>query len=100
MRKAFDKRRMMMFRMLTAIDGIQCLEPEGAFYAFPDVTAFLGGEFETSADLCDAILDETGAALVPGESFGLPGFVRLSYALGESAIETGLSRIAEMFGRL
>ncbi len=100
MRLAFDKRRQLMHEMVSSIERVECLQPDGAFYVFPDVTGVLGGQYPTSASLVEGILEETGAALVAGESFGAPGFVRLSYALGEKEIATGVSRIAEMFGRL
>lgn len=100
MRLQFDKRRRLMHGMFTSIERVRCLEPAGAFYVFPEVTELLGGDYPSSAALAEGILEETGAALVPGESFGAPGFLRLSYALGEAEIEAGVSRIAEMFGRL
>ena len=100
MRKAFDERRRLMHRLVSSIDGVTCPEPRGAFYVFPDVSQLLGGRYVTSADLAEGILEETGAALVPGESFGTPGFLRLSYALGTDDIEVGVSRIAEMLETL
>jgi aspartate aminotransferase len=72
------------------------LEPMGAFYVFPDVTAFIGERFPTSAVLAEAILEEAGVALVPGESFGTPGHLRLSYATGMEDIERGMGRLASL----
>ncbi len=100
MRKAFDERRHMMHGLVASIERVSCPEPEGAFYVFPDVTRVLGDLYPTSAELARGILEETGAALVPGESFGAPGHLRLSYALSPEEIEVGVGRIAEMFGRL
>ncbi|MEA1903538.1 MAG: pyridoxal phosphate-dependent aminotransferase [Actinomycetota bacterium] len=93
MREAFAARRRLMHSMVSDIPGFECLEPDGAFYVFPDVSAVLGGKYGTSADLAEAIIDEAGVAVVPGEAFGAPGFLRLSYALGEEEISEGLTRI-------
>jgi len=100
MRVAFDSRRKLMHSMVAAIPGVECLEPEGAFYVFPDVGGVLGGRFPTSASLAEAILEEAGVAVVPGESFGAPGFLRFSYALGEEDIKRGVERIATMLGSI
>jgi aspartate aminotransferase len=94
MRLAFDRRRKLMFSMLHDIDGITCIEPQGAFYVFPDVTELLGERWSTSIDLATQILEEGAVALVPGESFGAPGFLRLSYATRDEDIERGIERIA------
>ncbi len=96
MRLAFDRRRKLMHSMLQDIDGISCIEPEGAFYVFPDVSALLGERWESSIDLATDILEEGEVAVVPGESFGAPGFLRLSYATGDADIETGVERIASI----
>lgn len=94
MRLAFDRRRKLMYSMLHDIDGITCIEPQGAFYVFPDVTELLGERWSTSIDLATQILEEGAVALVPGESFGAPGFLRLSYATRDDDIERGIERIA------
>lgn len=94
MRIAFDRRRKLMYSMLHDIDGITCIEPQGAFYVFPDVTELLGERWPTSVDLATQILEEGAVALVPGESFGAPGFLRLSYATSDEEIERGVERIA------
>ncbi len=96
MRVAFDRRRKLMFSLLSEIAGISCLEPEGAFYMFPDVSAILGDRFPTSLDLAEAIIEKAHVALVPGESFGAPGFLRLSYTTGDAEIEKGIERIASL----
>lgn len=83
-----------MYSMLDNIDGISCVEPQGAFYVFPDVTELLGERWSTSIDLATHILEEGAVALVPGESFGAPGFLRLSYATSDENIESGIERIA------
>jgi aspartate/methionine/tyrosine aminotransferase len=85
-----------MHSLLSAIKGFDCVEPEGAFYLFPRVTAILGERYPNSESLARGILDEAGVALVPGDSFGGPGFLRFSYALGEEEIERGVSRISRL----
>src|SRR5436305_9115641 len=88
MREAFDRRRRTMVRMLNEVPGVECPEPTGAFYAYPSVKGVLGKEVggrtpTTSAELAEVILDEAEVAVVPGEAFGAPGYLRLSYALGD-----------------
>lgn len=70
MREAFNKRRQTMVSMLSAASRVRCAEPEGAFYIFPDVTDILGGQYPTSAALAEGLIEESGIAVVPGESFG------------------------------
>jgi len=103
MKKAFDRRRRTMVRMLNEIPGVECPEPTGAFYAYPSVKGVLGKEINgrtasTSAELADLILDEVEVAVVPGEAFGAPGYLRLSYALGDDDLAEGLGRIAKLLG--
>ncbi len=103
MRSAFDRRRRTIVGLLDDIEGIECLEPEGAFYAFPSVVGLYGREFggvrpETSAGLAEVFIDQAGVAVVPGEAFGAPGFFRMSYALGDDDLEEGLRRMADLVG--
>ncbi|MDX2973355.1 pyridoxal phosphate-dependent aminotransferase [Kribbella solani] len=103
MKLAFDRRRRTMVRMLNEIPGVECPEPTGAFYAYPSVKGVLGKQIagrtpESSAELADLILDEAEVAVVPGEAFGAPGYLRLSYALGDADLAEGLSRIAKLLG--
>jgi aspartate aminotransferase len=106
MRAEFDHRRQLMLTRLRAIPGVTCVEPKGAFYAFPDVSAFLGRttpagrRIEDDLALSDYLLDDARVAVVPGSAFFAPGFVRLSYATSEANIETALARIASALGRL
>ena len=102
MRETFDRRRKTMTSMLNDIEGISCLNPEGAFYCFPNVTGLLGKEFAgrvatTSAELAEIAIDEVKVAVVPGEAFGSPGYFRLSYALGDDDLVEGVTRLAELF---
>ncbi|HEY0472269.1 MAG TPA: pyridoxal phosphate-dependent aminotransferase, partial [Kribbella sp.] len=101
MRKAFDRRRKTMVGMLNEIPGVECPEPTGAFYAYPSVKGVLGKEINgrtptTSAELAEIILEDAEVAVVPGEAFGAPGYLRLSYALGDDDLVEGVSRIVKL----
>ena len=101
MREAFDRRRRTMTSMLAAIPGVTCPEPEGAFYCYPCVKGVLGKTLRgrtpsSSAELAELVLDEVGVAVVPGEAFGTPGYFRLSYALGDDDLVTGVQRLADL----
>jgi aspartate aminotransferase len=105
MRSVYDRRRRTILQMLNDIEGVECPEPEGAFYAFPDVTGLLdrplgpsGRTASTSLELAALVLDEAKVAFVPGEAFGAPGYARFSYALSDAALEEGISRIAKLVG--
>ncbi|MBA0054071.1 pyridoxal phosphate-dependent aminotransferase [Streptomyces sp. AJS327] len=103
MRVAFDRRRQTIVRMLNEIEGVVCPEPEGAFYAYPSVKALLGKEIRgrrpgTSVELAELILEEAEVAVVPGEAFGTPGYLRLSYALGDEDLVEGVSRLQSLLG--
>ena len=96
MREAFDRRRRTMVEMLNAIDGVDCVEPHGAFYCFPDFTGAMAKTgHETTLDLAADLLEKAEVAIVPGEAFGAPGYARLSYALSDTDLERGLERLAE-----
>jgi aspartate/methionine/tyrosine aminotransferase len=101
MREAFDRRRRTIVRMLNEVPGIECPEPTGAFYAYPSVKGVLGKDIAgrtptTSAELAEVILDEAEVAVVPGEAFGAPGYLRLSYALGDDDLVEGVTRIQKL----
>lgn len=100
MREAFDKRRQTMVRMLAEADGVDLVPPQGAFYVFPGVAGLLGERFVSSIELADGLLEEAGIAVVPGESFGAPGHIRLSYALSDEDLERGVARMLAMFASL
>jgi aspartate aminotransferase len=101
MRAAFDRRRRRMLELLRAIPGVTCVEPQGAFYAFPSLQGALGRELRgrrptTTLELAELILEEAKVAIVPGEAFGAPGYARLSYALGDDDLVEGVTRIAKL----
>ncbi|WP_190820669.1 pyridoxal phosphate-dependent aminotransferase [Saccharopolyspora pogona] len=103
MRSAFDRRRRKIVELLSAIPGVSCPEPQGAFYAYPSVKGLLGREIrgvrpQTSVELASLVLEQAEVAVVPGEAFGTPGYFRLSYALGDEDLVTGVARMAELLG--
>ncbi len=104
MRVAFDRRRKAMHAGLSAIPGVTCPLPEGAFYCFPDVSGVLGRPIDgrtatTSAELAALVLEAVGVAVVPGEAFGAPGAFRLSYALGDDDLAEGVRRLGDVISR-
>ena len=106
MRTAFDERRLEMLKLLRAIPGVTCREPKGAFYAFPDVSAFVGKKsqegsiLDDDVQLCDWLLEVGKVAVVPGSGFGAPGFVRLSYACSMANIQDGVGRLGRALATL
>ena len=106
MRKAFDERRKEMVKLLRAIPGVSCREPKGAFYAFPNVAAYVGKKtpqgtvLADDVQLCDWLVEVGKVAVVPGSGFGAPGFVRLSYACSMQNIQKGVGRMAEALATL
>ncbi len=103
--KEFDKRRVYMVERLNKIKGVTCLRPNGAFYAFPNITGLLGKKFngnilKTSSDMAALLLDEVKVALVPGSAFGAEGYLRLSYATSQEKIKEGIDRIEKALGML
>ena len=102
MRQAFDRRRGLIVDGLNAVPGFRCPTPEGAFYAYADVTGALGREIRgvtptTSLELADLMLSEAEVAAVPGEAFGPSGYLRFSYALGDEALLEGVQRLQRLF---
>ncbi|GGM52176.1 aminotransferase [Longimycelium tulufanense] len=100
MRTAFDRRRRRMVELLQGIEGVTCPVPQGAFYAYPSVKELLGKEIRgvrpsSSTELAGLLLEHVEVAVVPGEAFGTPGYFRLSYALGDDDLVTGVTRIAD-----
>jgi aspartate/methionine/tyrosine aminotransferase len=104
MRTAFNRRRGTMHGMLNEIDGISCREPQGAFYAFPNMNGLLGRKLgrstaRTTMELGALLLEEVNVAIVPGEAFGAPGYARFSFALSDDDLVEGISRIADLVTR-
>lgn len=100
MREAFDRRRLAMYGLLSGIDGVICPEPQGAFYAYPDLSGVLGRNYggvtpTTTMELATLMLEAIKVAIVPGEAFGVAGGARLSFALGDDDLVEGVGRIVE-----
>lgn len=98
-RAAFDRRRRAMYEALSAIAGMECLVPQGAFYTFPNCFGLLGRGLRgrtvnNTIEFADLLLEEIQVAVVPGEAFGAPGFVRFSYALSDDDLAKGMQRLA------
>lgn len=103
MHAVFDTRRRKMYAMLESIDGVECVEPMGAFYAFPSVEGLLGRDLggsvaSSSLELAGIVLEQAKIAFVPGEAFGAPGYARFSFALGDDDLVDGLERLAAFVG--
>jgi aspartate aminotransferase len=101
MREAFERRGLTMQSMLSAIPGVTCIEPQGAFYCFPHVDGLFGRELggrtcNSSLELADHVLSAAKVAFVPGEAFGAPGYARFSFALGDDDIVEGIRRFADL----
>jgi aspartate/methionine/tyrosine aminotransferase len=98
----FKERRSLIVDGLNAIDGVTCTMPGGAFYAFPNITAYTERLGKTSADIQHYLLEEYGVACLAGTAFGPggEGYLRLSYANSKENIEEGLRRMREAFARL
>ncbi|MBL8633844.1 MAG: pyridoxal phosphate-dependent aminotransferase [Myxococcales bacterium] len=90
----FDVRRSVMHAALSAIPDVHCVEPHGAFYCFPDVSAYLGPKASDDVALSRYLLEEAAVAVVPGTGFYAPGHIRLSYATSVPLIEEGVRRLA------
>lgn len=95
----FRQRRDAIVAALSQIEGVECAQPDGAFYVFPDVRGLFGRPLgpkgkivNSSNELCAYLLDEALVAAVPGEAFGTPGFVRFSYALSMEDLKQGMDR--------
>ena len=98
MRAAFDRRRQKMVEMLTDMKGVSCLTPAGAFYTFPGVEDHLA-RFGDTLEFASYLLEAANVAVVPGEAFGASDHVRLSYALADDDLVTGLTRMAAALER-
>jgi aspartate aminotransferase len=101
----FRVRRDLLVAGLNAIPGVRCPVPDGAFYAFPNVSGLLGrkygpAEVGTSTRLSEILLEDFQLAAVPGQPFGAEGYLRLSFATSRTAIEKGLDRLRQLVARL
>ena len=95
-RDIFERRRDLIVDSLNDIEGVNCPTPGGAFYVFPDFSAYTGSgaRFDDDFALAEYLLEEAHVAVVPGSAFGAPGHLRFSYATGDDQIVDGLNRVA------
>ena len=105
MRRAFERRRDLVVRLAREIPGLGVNEPQGAFYVFPEVSAYIGRSFgdrviKDSGDLAMYLLDEAHVATVDGAAFCAPGYIRLSYATSDENIVEAMRRIAAALAKL
>ena len=106
MRTSFEQRRSLMTKLISEINGLNCNEPQGAFYYFPDVSYYFGkttsdGHIINNADdLALYLLDQAHVATVSGSAFGTPNCLRLSYAASEEQLTTAMNRISKALSRL
>lgn len=101
MREEFDRRRRVVVQRLNAIPNVRCVEPQGAFYAFPNVSGLYGKRFggkvvKNSVEFALVCLEQAHTALVPGEAFGADAYVRISYATSMDTIQKGMDRLEKL----
>jgi aspartate aminotransferase len=100
-RAEFIELRDYMLAKLTAIPGVTCTKPEGAFYVYPNISAFLGkGGIKTATELATRLLHEAHVVTVPGEAFGTGEHIRISYPVTRQNIDEGTRRIGEFLAKL
>ena len=96
----------MVVDALNEMEGVFCLNPDGAFYVYPDISALIGrcrpdgGVIKTDSDFVTALLELGEVAVVPGVAFGLSPCFRISYAESDTVLETALARIAQVVASL
>jgi aspartate aminotransferase len=95
----YARRRERILAGVRAIPGVTCTAPQGAFYIFPNVSAHLTSAMPDSTEVARQLLEREHVAVVPGDAFGAPGHLRLSYATSMERIEEGLRRLTRFFGR-
>ena len=102
MKIAFNRRRLFATEKINSIPNLNVVDSTGAFYLFVDVNHYCSGKngLNTSEEFCDWLLENYFIAFVPGEVFGTPGFMRLSYALSDEDLDNGLSRLSEAIDNL
>ncbi|HEY6533362.1 MAG TPA: pyridoxal phosphate-dependent aminotransferase [Acidimicrobiales bacterium] len=101
MREAFTRRAKLIHGLLNDIPGVTCMEPQGAFYAFPSFEGVLGRDIggvtpTDTLQLSEVVLDKAKVAIVPGEAFAAPGYARLSFAISDDDIAEGVGRIGDL----
>ena len=101
MRSEYIRLRDHVVKGLRSIPGVSCTLPEGAFYAYPNVSSFFGrGGVKSASDVAGRLLRETHLATVPGEGFGTRDHIRVSYATSAAELDRGLERMRKFFASL
>jgi aspartate aminotransferase len=101
MRADYIKLRDRVLEGFKTIPGLTCTVPQGAFYVYPNVSAFIGkGGIKSASDLAAKLLSEAHVVVVPGEAFGTDAHIRLSYAVSGDVIDKGVERLREFFAKL
>lgn len=101
MRREYIQLRDHVVKGLRAIPGVNCTLPEGAFYAYPNISSFLGrGGLKSASDVAGRLLREAHVATVPGEGFGTSEHVRISYATSKAELDRGMERMKRFLGAL
>ncbi|SNZ06558.1 aspartate aminotransferase [Persephonella hydrogeniphila] len=100
MKEEFRKRRDYIVNEFLSIEGITCPVPKGAFYVFPNISAYIKGDIKNDIDFSSYLLEEAKVAVVPGSAFGKEGYIRLSYATSMENIKEGMKRIKEALKNL
>ena len=105
MNKAFRRRRDLVLGHLSDIEGVRCSVPDGAFYVFPDMSSFYGKStgdtaINSSMDLCLYLLESGHIAAVPGEAFGAPDCIRISFANSDENLEKAMQRLKDALAKL
>lgn len=103
--QTFQHRRDILVEGLNSLSGVSCLVPEGAFYAFPDISGVIGKRYEdktiqSATDYCELLLEKSLVASVPGDAFGSPNHVRFSYAVADDQVADAVSRMREFHQKL
>jgi aspartate aminotransferase len=96
----YKRRRNWLIQALEDIPGFRCIEPEGAFYAFPEVRSLLNGEVKSSAEFAERLLKEEQTVVTDGAGFGADGYIRISYATSLETLKEGITRIGRLAEKL
>ena len=98
--REYQRRRDFLVPALNQLPGVRCFNPQGAFYVYPDIRAFLRNGLKTSDDFAGRLLSEAHVAVTPGSGFGMDGFIRISYAAAYTALEEAVRRLRDFLRAL
>jgi len=100
MKKSFVRRRDLALEIITSWPDVICPRPDGAFYVFPDLSAYMTGKASGSTELCALMLDQAGVALVPGAAFGDDACIRFSYAVADDVLSAALEKVGRVLAKV